>query len=284
MNLTTSLCILLIPAAVFAAPADTNWVEVATNEIDLRVVGEREQKVLADPQFKWRHAQTPHFVVHFENGIFAAKVGRMAEFFYDYIGKDLQGMEDRVQGRSHIFIFRNEKDWKSFMASHAGGASDWAFSFVSGPSMYLQQADNMGSSASVLSHEMTHLVVNRFLTGPLPLWMNEGIAEWYGEFAYSEFKGTKKSKKAQFKKLHGMLDVPSMLNASSYPADPRAVGLFYQNAKYMVAFLQFEKTPDIFTLLIRDVSGGRSFQDALAERYGITSLEAFAKSFERFAK
>ena len=78
---------------------------------------------------------------------------------------------------------------------------EWTFSRVEGPVMFLQQAENTSSSGDVLAHEMTHLVMNRFFERRRPLWLNEGLAEYYGEFAYSAFKGVKKSKRAQFGRL-----------------------------------------------------------------------------------
>ena len=150
--------------------------------------------------YDWKHAQTEHFVIHYEQAIFARKVARMAEFFYAFIAQDLQGAKDLVSGRSHIFIFRSEKRWKEFVRQ-AGDVPAWTFSHVEGTVMFLQQADNTSSSGDVLAHETTHLVMNRFFRKRCPLWLNEGLAEYYRRVRLLGVQGGQESKRTQFNRL-----------------------------------------------------------------------------------
>ena len=192
-------------------PADNGqWVDVAATNLDLDAITDRGRQILNLPDIDWKHAQTEHFVIHYEQAIFARKVARMAEFFYSYIAQDLQGAKDHVSGRSHIFIFRSEKRWKEF-AKTAGDVPDWTFSRVEGTVMFLQQAENTSSSGDVLAHETTHLVMNRFFEKRCPLWLNEGLAEYYRVFAYSAYKGVKKSKRAQFGRLANPFPLEELL-------------------------------------------------------------------------
>lgn len=268
-----------------AAPKDDfAWTEVTATNMDVVTLSPLGKQVLADAQWKWKHAQTDHFVLHFEKDIFAAKVARMGEFFYSYIANDLKGAVDRAGGRSHIFVFRNEKDWKSFQALMGPGGTEWAFSLVQGPAMYLQQAGDIQSSAEVLGHEMTHLVVNRFFADRLPLWLNEGIAQWYGEFAYSEFKGVKKSKKAQFKDLKRPYAIPDLLAAEGYPPGGQMVRSFYDTGRYLVAFFMLEKPPEKFLPFISDLAGGMLPGQALQTHYDMASVQVLEEQFGKFIK
>lgn len=278
---------LMLGGLVLAAPpgvekAEIQEVDVA--QVDRALLTPRATRLVDAPEFKWRHAQTEHFVVHYENGIFATKVARLAEFFYRFIADDLQGAEDLRKGRSHIFIFRNEKDWRTFQKNYLEGHLEWAFSMVEGPVMYLQQADSMSSSAEVLGHEMTHLVVNRFFTQRLPLWLNEGMAEWYGEFAYAAYKGIKKSKRAQFQGLHSTIPVMQLVGMSSYPADTRSVRLFYDSSKHVVGFLQIERPPEKFVPFVKALMEGADTASAVSDVYGFAGLEDFAQAFEKFRR
>ena len=189
-----------LPARAAARGEDAVWSEVEEADMDTRALNDRGRKALALPGIGWKHAQTEHFVLHYEQAIFARKVARMADFFYSYIAEDLQGAQDRVDGRSHIFIFRNPKRWDE-MRKAFEDTPEWTFSLVQGTTMLLQQADDTTRSGDILAHEMTHLVVNRFFTGRLPIWLSEGLAEYFEEFAYSAMKGIKKSKRAQFQRL-----------------------------------------------------------------------------------
>ncbi|HEY8240698.1 MAG TPA: hypothetical protein VIH35_04585 [Kiritimatiellia bacterium] len=267
----------------FAAPAGDAFTEIAATNMDTAALSKRGKSVAESDEWKWKHGQTEHFVLHFENGIFAAKVARMAEFFYGYIAADLKGAKDQAPGRSHIFVFRNEKDWKSFKAEF-GGSTEWAFSYVEGYMMYLQQAGDIQSSAEVLGHEMTHLVMNRFLTGHLPTWLNEGLAEWYGEFAYAAHKGVKKSRKTQFRGLKDPYPLGGLVATETYPKELKEVHRFYQTSKFLVAFLMLEKSPDKFLPFATDLAADIAVEAALEQHYGYAGIGALEADFQKFIK
>lgn len=277
------LVLALAGASVFAQrPAEGDWREVSAEQMDSRLILDRGRDALGMGGMNWRHAETEHFVVHFEQEIFARKVARMAEFFYTYIAGDLEGAKDRLEGRSHIFIFRAEKDWKTFRAA-SGGVNEWAFSFVSGPAMFLQQAKDISSSGKVLAHEMTHLVMNRFLAGRLPIWLNEGIAEYYEEFAYPAFKGIKKSRRAQFSRMKTISQLQELFEATAYPQDTASVLAFYKTAKYVVGWLRLDYPADRFVPFVETVSKS-GYLAAFQEHYGLNSLEDVRVSFLKFAR
>ena len=268
-----------------AAPKeDFAWTEVTATNMDVATLSPLAKQTLESSLWKWRHSQSDHFVVHYEKDIFAAKVARLGEFFYSYIANDMKGAVDHAGGRSHVFIFRNEKDWKAFQAQLGPGGTEWAFSFVQGPTMYLQQAGDIQTSAEVLGHEMTHMVVNRFFTQRLPLWLNEGIAQWYGDFAYAEYKGVKKSKKAQFKGLKIPYPLADLLAAEGYPQSVHAVRSFYDTSRYLVGFFMLEKPPEKFLPFVTDIAGGAVPAQALEAHYGIDGVPALEQEFAKFIK
>lgn len=282
--LTTVLLLVSCWASVAAPPVEReDWRVIERDDVDTRQLAGVARALIDAPEFKWRHAQTEHFVLHFENGIFAAKVARMAEFFHRFIADDLGGLADRVEGRSHIFIFRNAKDWTLFLTQYHRGGLEWSFSMVQGPVMYLQQAADIGSSAEVLGHEMTHLVLNRLVEGEIPLWLNEGLAEWYGAFAYAAFKGTKRSKRAQFAGLRSTYPLPALLVATAYPEDPRQVSIFYQTAKHLVGYLQLEQPPEKFAPFLLALARGEALPSALSSHYGL-SVEEWIERFDKFRR
>jgi len=275
----TFLCVGSIAAQV----KTDDWTDVTREEMDDHFLSPVGLNVLNDSRFKWLHAQSAHFVIHYERKIFAVKVARQAEFFYEFIGQDLKSAKDQFQNRSHIFVFRDEKDWKYFLEKNPM-AMEWSFSFVHGMSMYLQQADTTSSSAEVLGHEMTHLVFNRFHTGRMPVWLNEGTAEWYGEFAYAAFKGIKKSKRQQFRRIQTVYPIEELVSAVSYPADPRAVSVFYQTSKFLVGYLQLNYPQEKFEPFLTDVIYGASTEEALQKHYGIQSVAELNSGFQKFVR
>ena len=276
-----------------APPATTNqvakltdasiWKVVKGDELDTTACLPRDRAMIEDAGNKWKHAQTEHFVIHYEMDLFALKVAHMAEFFYSYIAHDLQGAEDRIPGRSHLFIFRTENKWKKFLEAQPDHKS-WTYSFVQGPSMYLQQAENRTKSADVLAHEMTHLVINRFIRGGLPLWLNEGVAEYYGEFAFAAFRGTTRNPHAVFRALRDPVDLRALLATEKYPDNDQAVHRFYESSKYFVGFLLTKKPHESFPAFITAISTGMPPEEALKEHYGFADFKTVEKEFARFVR
>ncbi|NCC52082.1 MAG: hypothetical protein EOM20_12815 [Spartobacteria bacterium] len=254
--------------------------EVDQGDMDDRLLTPLGRMALEMPDMKWRHAQTTHFVLHYERVTFARKVGRMGEFMHDYIGEELQVAEQQNEGRSHIFIFRDEKEWKAFLRT-AMVSTEWAFSLVQGPTMFLQQDKDTTSSGSVLAHEMTHLVVNRYFSGTPPLWLNEGLAQWYEEFGYAAFKGIKKSKRPQFRSFKHVYPVSQILVLDTYPQTAAGVRAFYETSKYMVGLLMIKWPPEKIVPFTRALIQGADVYQALQDHYDL-SLEEFTQALSGF--
>lgn len=240
---------------------------------------------LDHPEYRWKHLQTEHFILHHDQKMFAAKVARMGEQFYDVISADLPNLQDHFSpARSHIFIFRDPRDWNAVVAD-TPGMEPWTASFVSGQAMYLQE---MGTAASdkmdLLAHEMTHLVFNRFLPVRLPLWLNEGLAEYYGEFAYRAAKGMGQSKGNAFRPLRTWTPMADLLDATTYPVDPAEVSLFYGTAKYLVGYLLLKQPREKWDAFFARLLAGEPARPALLETYGWTDLAALEKAFAAFAR
>lgn len=263
---------------------DAKMADCGTNDFDRTNLMDQGRKALTAKDFKWRHAQTQHFVMHYENAIFAQKVARMAEFFYDYISDDLKVTNDLREGRSHIFIFNTRKDWETFQQKYSENPSKWVASWVRGTEMFLQQTGGGSDAADTLGHEMTHLIINRFFDGNPPLSVNEGLAEWYEEFAYSAFKGVKKSRKQEFKRLDKPMPLPEVLGAQKYPPTDEAVRRFYETSKYFVGFLMIRQPAEKFGPFFADLTREMPVYEALAKHYGLADQADVEKEFTKFIR
>lgn len=280
------LAVLLAQLSAFPAVQgrrELEWQEWDRSERDLAQLSPRAEATLNLPDIAWKHAATAHFVVHFEKEIFARKVARMAEFFYDYVSADIQAPEDLIDGRSHIFIFRSPERWQAFQAMEPGGM-EWAFSMVQGQSMYLQQADDTESSADVLAHEMSHLILNRFFRERPATWLNEGLAEWYGEFAYAAFKGIKKSQRTRFKRLEHPYPLELLLSVDGYPEDTVQIQAYYETSKFLVAYLRLGFPPEKFVAYLHEVMGGAEATATLEPGFGLGNVEAIRAGLSGFLR
>ena len=266
-----------------AKPPDPQ--DIAAEAVDRGGLLPGDLALLDHPKYKWQHLQTAHFILHHDQKMFAAKVARMGEQFYASISADLPDLRDRAAPeRSHLFIFRDPRDWKAIVAS-TPGLEPWAASFVRGNVMLLQETGaSPADKMDLLAHEMTHLVFNRFLPVRLPLWLNEGLAEYYGEFAYRAAKGMGQSKGNAFRPLRSWTPLAELLDAAGYPADPAEVSRFYATSKYLAGYLLLDQPREKWNAFFARVLAGEPASAALLDTYGWTDVGALEKAFARFAR
>ncbi len=289
MKSTLLLLLLAFPFISLAKPPNPprppEAVDIAPEAVDRTSLLPADIALLDHPDFKWKHLQTPHFILHHDQKIFAAKVARLGEQFYAAIADDLPNLPDRVSPtRSHLFIFRDPRDWQNLLRQ-TPDLDPWAVSFVRGNTLYLQE---MGTATSdkmdLLAHEMTHLVFNRFLQIRLPLWLNEGLAEYYGEFAYRAARGMGQGRNNAFRPLKSWTPLPDLLNATDYPATTADVSRFYATSKYMVGFLILRFPREKWNGFFNRVLAGQPPLPTLLDTYGWPTTEALEKDFSRFVR
>jgi hypothetical protein len=135
-----------------------------------------------------------------------------------------------------------------------------------------------------LAHEMTHLVFNRFLSVRLPLWLNEGLAEYYAEFAYRAARGMGQSKGNAFRPLNRWIPLADLLEATAYPVEPIEVNEFYATSKYLAGYLLLRQPREKWSAFFARVLAGETALPALLETYGWADVAALEKDFAQFAR
>lgn len=247
---------------------------------------DREREALFQVSRSWNHADTAHVRIHYQDIGYARTVARQADFFYEFIAADLPGFRDRMPGRSSIVILANRRDWERFLAA-SGAAPEWAAAYVRGPVMFLQ-APGTGQSqvaAHVLAHEMSHLVLNRFFPRPPPLWLNEGLAEWYGSIAWKAFQGRRALPHAELTGLRDPLPLAMVLAVEGYPADPQTIGRFYRTSHHLVGFLMLQRDQQAFVRFLERITvNGLPQMQALREVYGFESVAELEAAFHQFLR
>ena len=244
---------------------------------------EEERAALDELGDRWQRRQTKFFVVHFQKETYARKVGRQADFFYEFIGADLLGMKDLSEGKSHIIIIDDAKDWSLFL-SVSGFPMQWASAYVRGNMMMVHDMGKSRGNANVLGHEMTHLVLNRFFRTPPPLWLNEGLAEWYGGIAWKAFKGQHYEGKNVFREeLTDPIPVNTLIDMSRYPEGEIEVRRFYRTSQYLVGFLMLRQELSDFITCLKKITGeGLDAREAVQDVYALNSVEEWNDAFLKF--
>ncbi len=244
---------------------------------DLSPLGRMALSHLKD---EWKHAESEHFVYHFSNEKEAETFFIHAELYYGWI-KDMFGVtEDRWKKKCHIYVFEDKAVWETFR-SRANAVFEGADAFTTGWELFIYRSPFWLSPKKTLAHELTHLIVFRFLDGPLPLFLNEGFAEYMSYRAIAtQFGGDEyqlRTLELLSEKQYTALSTLAGLN--NYPSQ---IESFYRESELVVRFLIQEYSGNKFYDLLRETSRGTLFSDSLNAIYGI-SLESFEEKFITFA-
>lgn len=270
-------------------PADatsTRLRKVPYNELSDRNVSRRGEDALRLKTVTWEHSETDHFIFHTETGYSVAQLASAAEMAYGAIKKDLGITQDSFERKCHIYVFLNPAVWQEFVRgcrldARTGG-------WCTGRELFMVSRPHFKFQGSTLPHEITHLVVHRFVGGDTPLWLNEGLAEFEGIRFY---RGYLKARDYILTNVPDQLDrsryipLKDLTSAVDYPRSAEEVAAFYIESFRLVAFLYHQNggmTP--LMKFIELQSKGARFESAWREVYGgrFGDLAAFEDKFLAF--
>jgi len=240
---------------------------------------------LAIDPTKWKHAETDHFILHYRHATEAQKVVREIEYDLWFVAKFLGASKERYANKSHVYIFKDEPEWKKFLSKT--DCPPWCSSFAHGDELFLHVGGiGEGFDSQTLAHETTHAVVARLYPNrQWPHWLNEGFAEYMSGASVAARK-VLWAKGLQKDLSKGTLPLEQLTTTKNYPSDREAVHQFYQSSEKLVRYLMDNFPKDRFPQFIDAILGGARFQDALLQIYGdkIKDYLTFSRRYERFTK
>jgi hypothetical protein len=285
------LCVLgLICASLFLSRAMADDGDGTLKEVPLLSLSDHNltqlgQAALTIHANDWKHAETANFVYHFYHNFVAAPVAVEAEFYYHVIAQDLGKDTTQWERKSHIFIFETDDEWAEFQ--HRGALDPWTGGLHSQGSLFIKRNPEMKFKGHTLGHEVTHLVIERFFGAGVPLWLNEGYAEYSGMRCYAAFNRARGyNARPTSRVVPGDLYLPisQLSSMMSYPQDTAQVGAFYMESERLVRFLESADKAGFGTFL-EAMSKGNRFETALSKGFGarFSNLDALDKAFKPYA-
>jgi len=263
----------------------------------------------SSPAQQWQDVKGEHFIVYFtgeEN--FAKEVLRKAEAYYVNIAVGLGyprysefWLWDK---RVKIYI---HPDHDSFIK--ATGQPKWS----QGMADYIKKAilSYAWSSdfiESLLPHEMAHLIFRDFVgfKGEVPLWLDEGVAQWAEETQRPRIKKlilefydqdtlltlkdmmklrlseVQEKNRVYIRSTHMKTGEPGVLFLSS----ESLINIFYLESASLVIFMIDSYGSDNFAHFCRQLRDGKSMDETLRFAYpaSIFSIEEFDKRWRRYLK
>jgi hypothetical protein len=255
------------------------WKEKTWEQLTDKELSDWGRQALKINSAKWKHGETEHFVIHhFRMG---EMVARRCELFYSDIRQFFGNRADQIPGKkSHVFAFFEPADWKQFVAGT--GLPAQARGVTRGNEFFYMPVDDgkqFDFKGRVQAHEMTHLVFNRFFTGMPPLWLNEGIAEYFGM--------RKTMTTIDFRKALGAapaFDLDALLTAKRYPTGEQAMFAFYTEAAIVVDFLtESAQRQALLPKFVDSLIEGKSLEESL-NTYGYKSIEEFYTAYKTYRR
>ena len=241
------------------------------------------------PSVTWVHGESDHFHFHFERGFLCQQFAIAAELFYGRIKEHLGIVEDSYERKGRIFVFIGTNSWEKF--SSQVKLEKWTGAFQSENELFVTARANQTLDLSPeIPHEITHLVVKRFV-GDVPLWLNEGIAEFEGARQRTLYLRTHVATKRfvippNYLPREQIIPLTDLTGMVDYPEDETKVEIFYTESELLVHYLYVEcGGQERFLKFVKLQSQGLKFASSLDRIYGekFRDLETFEESFAKYA-
>ncbi len=230
----------------------------------------------------WRHAETEHFITHFTDAKEAETVYVHAEVYYDWI-KELFGVKtDTWKKKMHLFVFQDPKAWNAFLErAHPRLQAD---AFTTGWELFIKRDPYWLSPMKTTAHEITHVILFRFLDGPIPLSLNEGFAEFvsYRALAMQMGRSEYDLRTLQLVPKEKFIPLKDLLSARDYPAAQEDVEIFYRESELFVRYLILNHDSKKFYRFLREISSGKAADQILDTVFG-GDFETLSLRFQIFA-
>lgn len=265
--------------------ADSTFREVPLQALSDRNFTPLAQQALSIRSTEWKHAESTNFVYHYFHSFVAAPVSVEAEFYYRLIAKELDKDTTQWERKSHIFVFETDADWKEFQRK--GALDPWTGGIHSGGSLFIQRNPENKFKGNTLGHEVTHLVIDRFFGSGVPLWLNEGFAEYASSRFYAAFnraRGYSARPMSRSVPPGLYLPVAQLTSLMSYPQDTAQVAVFYNESERLVRFLSSVDKKG-FNTFLEAMSKGNRVDTALNKGFGsrFINLDALDRDFKVYA-
>jgi len=233
---------------------------------------------------KWKHAESDHFIIHYQLNDVKNRLIREAEYYYWKIQDDMKLNNDLTGHKSHIFVFQDDDGWRAFQGTTglqniAGVTMGHEFY-----SFYPKRKDK--DFSGTVAHEMTHLVFNRFFTGRPPLWLNEGFAEYQAHNAFQSLYGKRLGAINKDTSLVGQVDFLTITTWTTYNQKPDVNQAFYVKSQLAVAVLIDKGGPQRFVQFVDTMIQNPDFPAAFNWHYHdvFADMDKFLKELARREK
>lgn len=233
----------------------------------------------------------------------AAEYGAHMDLVYASYSKRFQSLRGKKQGPQNLYLLRSQRDYLQTLAdlgingTGTGGVFFWGGS--TGLATWVEGKPR-GRTLAVLQHEGFHQFARARLGDELPIWVNEGLAEYFehsivvaGKFRTGIMAGDRLAAVQRAVQGGTAIAFDTLLNTTHaewnrfVASGSSRGGLQYAQSWLIVHFLahgdegRFAKA---FNQYLVALSGGRDHTVAFRTAFGTLDTAPFARRWERFLK
>jgi hypothetical protein len=272
-----------VASAQSASPGINALPEIQFSRLSQRDPNPLGQKALAIQPQQWKHGETEHFIYHFIDSFVVTPISVEAEFHYRVVAKELQREQPAGDTKSHIYIFQRPADWQQFQA--LGKLEPWTGGIHSQGSLFILRDPAYRFSGNLLGHEIAHLVLHRLYPNGIPVWLNEGFAQYVSKGARASYQRARNyiaKPRSQALATEELIPLAKLVEMTQPPAD--RVETFYDQSERLVRFLALTDKASFLTFLDA-VARHQPFESALVQSYGgkFLTVAALEEKFREYA-
>ncbi|HJU91850.1 MAG TPA: tetratricopeptide repeat protein [Pyrinomonadaceae bacterium] len=239
--------------------------------------------VSASPQTRdtWRSVRTNNlFVIGNADAEKLRQVATWLEFFHGAFGRMVSRSVIDSSVPTTVILFRDEASFQTFKPLYQGRPANVAGYFQPGDDVnYIAISLDLsdGNPFSTAFHEYVHAHVNENIPGA-PLWLNEGLAEFYGSLQFSSGEavlGTPLMHYIRYLRQEGLLPLTTLFSistSSEHYNESEKTGVFYGQSWALVHYLMLggHGRQDQFKRFLSLIARGDSSAKAIEDVYGVT--------------
>ncbi len=229
----------------------------------------------------WRSVRTNNlFVIGNADAEKLRQVATWLEFFHGAFGRLVSRTVIDSSVPTTVILFRDDASFQPFKPLYQGRTANVAGYFQPGDdvnyiAISLDPGD--GNPFSTAFHEYVHAHVNENIPNA-PLWLNEGLAEFYGSLQFSSGEailGTPLMYYIRYLRQQELLPLTTLFSintSSEHYNESEKTGVFYGQSWALVHYLMLggRGRQDQFKRFLSLVSRGDSSAKAIEDAYGVT--------------
>jgi len=248
-----------------------------------------------------------HYLIHSNLSKKEARVfGKHMDRIFNAYKKRFQnlGLSVKNNAAMPLFLLRTQEQYATFMSQYQINAVNTGGMFFVRHEIQGLATFTQGRPATetfdILQHEGFHQFAFKYLGANLPIWVNEGLAQYFEDGIF--VKGDLKLDLANARRIASIktaiaegrdIDFEQMLSmtdeqwSNTLAASPEQANLLYDQAWSMVFFLataERGRYVEPFKRYLQAMASGTDSMQAFYESFRLTRVEPFHKAWQQYAR